>query len=102
MTRTGWIQILLYAIVILAVTKPIGIYMFRIFEGDRQPLPRFFGPIERLIYRLCGVDPKSSRIGNSTVLRCCSSAPSRCRNLRHRPAAKCAAVKSREPRPCAG
>ena len=61
MTLTGWIQILLYALVILAVTKPIGIYMFRIFEGDRQPLPRFFGPIERLIYGFCGVDPKEQQ-----------------------------------------
>src|SRR5437773_10215334 len=46
---------------IFAITKPIGIYMFHIFEGDRQPLPRFFGPIERLIYRLCGVDPKEQQ-----------------------------------------
>ena len=60
MTVNGWIQILLFATIILAVTKPIGIYMFRIFEGDRQPLPRFFGPIERLIYRLCGVDPQAA------------------------------------------
>ena len=61
MTTIGWIQILLFAIVIFAVTKPIGIYMFRIFEGERQPLPRFFGPIERLVYRLCGVDPKEQQ-----------------------------------------
>ena len=61
MTSIGWIQILLYALIIFAVTKPIGIYMFRIFEGDRQPLPRFFGPIERLIYKLCGVDPKKQQ-----------------------------------------
>ena len=61
MTTIGWIQILLFSIVIFAVTKPIGIYMFRIFEGDRQPLPRLFGPIERLIYRLCGVDPKEQQ-----------------------------------------
>jgi len=61
MTLIGWMQILVFAVVILAVTKPIGIYMFRIFEGDRQPLPRFFGPIERLTYRLCGVDPKEQQ-----------------------------------------
>src|SRR6266498_1801690 len=61
MTTIGWIQILLCSVLIFAVTKPIGIYMFRIFEGDRQPLPRFFGPIERLIYRLCGVDPKEQQ-----------------------------------------
>lgn len=58
MSANGWLQILLYSLVILAVTKPLGIYMFRVFEGDQQPLPRFFGPIERGLYRLCGVDPK--------------------------------------------
>ena len=61
MTTNGWIQILLYAGVILAVTKPMGSYMFRVFEGERQPLPKFFGPIERLLRRLCGVDPRASQ-----------------------------------------
>src|ERR1044071_1632839 len=61
MTLIGWIQILIFALVILAVTKPIGIYMFRIFEGDRQPLPRFFGPLERRIYKLCGIDPRDQQ-----------------------------------------
>ncbi len=61
MTVNGWIQILLYAVVILAITKPLGIYMFRVFEGDRQPLPRFFGPIERLLCRLCGADPQEQQ-----------------------------------------
>ena len=58
MTANGWIQILLFAAIIFAVTKPLGSYMFRVFEGDRQPLPRLFGAIERLLYKLCGVDPK--------------------------------------------
>jgi len=57
MTLIGWLQILIFSVAILALTKPIGVWMFRIFEGDRQPLPRFFGPIERFLYRLCGVDP---------------------------------------------
>jgi K+-transporting ATPase ATPase A chain len=48
-------------LVLLALTKPLGIYMFRVFEGDQQPLPRFFGPIERVLYRLCGVDPKKQQ-----------------------------------------
>ncbi len=58
MTVIGWLQILIFSVVILVLTKPIGVWMFRIFEGDRQPLPRFFGPIERFLYKLCGVDPK--------------------------------------------
>jgi K+-transporting ATPase ATPase A chain len=61
MTANGWLQIGLYALVILAITKPMGLYMFRVFEGERQPLPRFFGPIERLLYRLSGVNPRKEQ-----------------------------------------
>ncbi len=61
MSLNGWLQILIFSLVILALTKPLGIYMFRVFEGDRQPLPRFFGPVERWLYRLCGVDPKEGQ-----------------------------------------
>jgi K+-transporting ATPase ATPase A chain len=61
MTLNGWLQILIFSVVILALTKPLGIYMFRVFEGDRQPLPRFFGPLERWLYRLCGVGPKEQQ-----------------------------------------
>ena len=58
MTANGWIQILLFAAIIFAITKPLGSYMFRVFEGDQQPLPRLFGAIERLLYKFCGVDAK--------------------------------------------
>src|SRR5689334_24110477 len=58
MTANGWLQIGLYALVIFALTKPLGVYMSLVFEGERQPLPRVFGPVERVLYRLCGVDPE--------------------------------------------
>jgi K+-transporting ATPase ATPase A chain len=61
MTVNGWIQILLFAVVILAITKPLGIYMFRVFEGDGQPAPRFFGSIERWLYRLSGADSQEQQ-----------------------------------------
>src|SRR4030095_3404092 len=61
MSVNGWVQFLIFFLVILAVTKPLGIYMFRVFEGNQQPLPRFFGPIERGLYRLCGVDPREQQ-----------------------------------------
>jgi len=61
MTFIGWAQILTFSLVIWALTKPLGIYMFRVFEGDRQPLPRFFGPIERGLFELCGIDPKEQQ-----------------------------------------
>lgn len=65
MTINGWIQILLFAALIFAITKPLGSYMFRVFEGDRQPLPRFLGPIERFLSRLCGVDSGEQQIWQS-------------------------------------
>jgi potassium-transporting ATPase potassium-binding subunit len=58
MTLQGWLQIGLFSVLILAITKPLGAYMYRVFEGSKQPLPRFFGPIERFLYWLSGVDPK--------------------------------------------
>ncbi len=58
MTGIGWLQIIIFFATIIAVTKPLGIYMVRVFEGERQPLPRLFGGLERLCYRLSGVDPK--------------------------------------------
>lgn len=61
MTAIGWLQILLYCGVILAITKPFGTYMFHVFEGAQQPWPRVLGPIERWLYRLCGVDPRQQQ-----------------------------------------
>jgi potassium-transporting ATPase potassium-binding subunit len=57
MTANGWLQIALFLAVVLALTKPLGGYMFRVFEGVERPLPRSFGRVERWLYRLCGVDP---------------------------------------------
>ena len=61
MTANGWLQIGLYALVILAITKPVGLYLYRVFEGERQPLPRVLGKVERLVYRLSGVDPRKEQ-----------------------------------------
>jgi K+-transporting ATPase ATPase A chain len=58
MTLVGWLQIIVFLLAIVAVTKPLGVYMFRVFEGERQPLPRLLGGLERLCYRLSGVDPR--------------------------------------------
>ncbi len=58
MTLVGWIEIVVFALAILAMTKPLGAYLYRVFEGARQPLPRLFAPLERGLFRLCGVDPR--------------------------------------------
>ena len=56
MTSNGLLQILLYFAVLLALVKPLGLFMARVYEG-RAPLGRHrvFGPFERLIYRLSGI-----------------------------------------------
>ena len=56
MTFNGWFQILFFFALILAVTKPLGIFMARVFNRERTFLDPVLRPIERLIYRLTGVD----------------------------------------------
>ena len=55
MTLHGYVQLGLYFIVLLALAKPLGWYMARVYEGLPVGLDRVLGPLERLIYRLCGV-----------------------------------------------
>ena len=56
MTFNGWLQILLYCLVIIAITAPFGYYMTRVFAGERTLLSPVLRPIERALYRLSGVD----------------------------------------------
>jgi K+-transporting ATPase ATPase A chain len=55
----GWLQIIIYLVVILALAKPLGSYMGRVYEGGRTFLHPVFGPLERIIYRLAGVNPET-------------------------------------------
>src|SRR5579863_5094224 len=55
MTAIGWLQAIIFFLLVLAVTKPLGTYMARVFEGERTWLTPVFAPLEKLIYRLCGV-----------------------------------------------
>jgi potassium-transporting ATPase potassium-binding subunit len=59
MTANGWLQIVFYLLVILAITKPMGVFMARVFQGERTFLDPVMRPLERAIYRLTGVDEKS-------------------------------------------
>jgi len=54
-TANGVFQIGLFIAVLLALVKPLGAYMARVYEGKRLLLGRVLGPVERLVYRLCGV-----------------------------------------------
>jgi potassium-transporting ATPase potassium-binding subunit len=55
MTSNGWLQILFFLLVIFAITKPFGVFMARVFNRDKTFLDFALRPIERIIYRLCGV-----------------------------------------------
>jgi potassium-transporting ATPase potassium-binding subunit len=56
MTINGWLQIALYCVLLLLMTRPIGGYMTRVFNGERTALSPVLRPVERGIYRLCGVN----------------------------------------------
>lgn len=56
MTLNGWLQILFFFALILAVTKPLGVFMAHVFNRERTWLDPILRPVERLIYRLTGVD----------------------------------------------
>jgi K+-transporting ATPase ATPase A chain len=56
MTANGWVQILLFLTLILALTKPLGVFMARVFNRERTFLDPVARPVERLLYRVTGVD----------------------------------------------
>ena len=57
MTLPGALQILLYLAVLVALVRPLGAYMARVYQGERTWLTPVTGPIERLVHRVSGVDP---------------------------------------------
>src|SRR4051794_12906462 len=75
MTLVGWLQILAFAAVVAALTRPLGVYLYRVFEGA-PPLPRLLGRFERLLYRLSGVDARreQSWVGYTAALLAFSAA----------------------------
>src|SRR5213592_2182617 len=56
MTANGWFQILLFLALVLLVTKPMGVFMTRVFSRARTFMDPVLAPIERLLYRVTGVD----------------------------------------------
>src|SRR5271168_2116697 len=56
MTANGWLQILLFLTLILAVTKPLGVFMTHVFNREKTFLDPVLRPLERLLYRVTGVD----------------------------------------------
>jgi potassium-transporting ATPase potassium-binding subunit len=59
MTLNGWLQIAVFFLLVLAITKPLGIFMAKVFNRERTFLDPVLRPLERLIYRLTGVNEES-------------------------------------------
>ena len=57
MTGNGWLQIWVYSLVLLLVTKPLGIYMLNVYDGSFT----WLRPVERLLYPLAGIDPEEDQ-----------------------------------------
>lgn len=55
MTVNGWVQIALFCVIVAGLTRPLGGYLTRVFNGERTLLSLLLGPVERLLYRLSGV-----------------------------------------------
>lgn len=56
MTANGWFQILLFFALVLFVTKPLGVFITRVFNRERTFLDPILRPVERVLYRITGVD----------------------------------------------
>src|ERR1700739_492056 len=58
MTAIGWLQIILYCVIVVALVKPLGGYMTRVFNGERTLLSPVLRPVEAGLYWISGVDER--------------------------------------------
>jgi K+-transporting ATPase ATPase A chain len=61
MTIIGWVQIALFSVIVILITRPLGGYMTRVFAGERTFLSPVLRPVERAVYWCCGVDEKEEQ-----------------------------------------
>jgi potassium-transporting ATPase potassium-binding subunit len=61
MTISGWLQIALFGVIVILITRPFGGYMTRVFNGERTFLSPVLRPVERAVYWCCGVDEKEEQ-----------------------------------------
>src|SRR5260221_12719062 len=60
-TLNSVLQVLLFLVIVLLLTKPLGLYLDKIFNGERTWLSPVFVPVERFFYRLSGVNPEEEQ-----------------------------------------
>ncbi|MDF1757511.1 MAG: potassium-transporting ATPase subunit KdpA [Legionellaceae bacterium] len=56
LSNIGIFQVILYLLAVLAFVKPLGLFMAKVYSGDKLALDKILKPLENLIYRLCGID----------------------------------------------
>ncbi len=61
MTVQGWILIIVFVGILLALTKPMGLWLHALYEGRRTPLHLVLGPVEAGFYKLAGIDPTAEQ-----------------------------------------
>ncbi len=61
MTFVGWAQIIVFCFVVVLLTKPLGGYMTKVFTGERNVLSPVLRPVERVFYRVAGIDEKQEQ-----------------------------------------
>ena len=57
----GWGLIALFIAILVALAKPMGMWLFALYEGRRTPLHIMFGPVEKGFYKLGGIDPNAEQ-----------------------------------------
>src|SRR6266536_4969462 len=60
-TLNSVLQVVIFLVIVLLVTKPIGLYLTKIFAGGRTWLSPVFVPVERLFYRISGINPEEEQ-----------------------------------------
>ncbi len=68
MSVYGWLQAGAFFALVLALTKPLGLYMTRVFSGERTFLSPLLAPVERVFYRMCRIDPEREMTATSYLL----------------------------------
>jgi K+-transporting ATPase ATPase A chain len=58
MNSYGWLQFIFYIIALLVLVKPLGLYMARVYQGERTLLSPILSPMERFIYRFARIKPE--------------------------------------------
>src|SRR5271157_1217217 len=61
MTIVGWVQIALFSVIVILITRPLGGYMTQVFAGERTFLWPVLRPVERAVYWCCGIDEKEEQ-----------------------------------------